>query len=140
MTFGDDNLVLVDEGTLGGRRAEFGESVAGNSPVAGFRSSIPRHLIKWLVMTPELGEAYGKCLLFDYPYRNFHAEGYGKDYSILNLPGGAEDANSDMYLLGCLPDFLSAVPNLAGQGCAVVSIQRGQATLGVSWEDCEGIK
>lgn len=47
-----------------------------------------------------LRDAYGKCLLFDYPYRAFHADGYGKDYAISNLPRGAEDENSDMYLLG----------------------------------------
>ena len=38
---------------------------------------------------PDLLHAYGKCLLFDYSYRRFHQDGYGKDYAILNLPGGA---------------------------------------------------
>ena len=52
-----------------------------------------------------LHDIYGKCLLFDYPYRAFHADGYGKDYAISNLPQGAEDENSDMYLLGCLLSF-----------------------------------
>ena len=103
--FGDDNLVLVDEGHLGAtgrvwreRRRElsrggftFEYSATFNQVVSG--------------KDPELLHAYGKCLLFDYSYRRFHQDGYGKDYAILNLPGGAEDVGSDMYLLGCLLTF-----------------------------------
>ena len=103
--FGDDNLVLVDEGHLGAsgkvwreRRKElssggftFEYSATFNQVVGG--------------KDPDLLHAYGKCLLFDYAYRRFHADGYGKDYAISNLPHGAEDENSDMYLLGCLLTF-----------------------------------
>ena len=103
--FGDDNLVLVDEGHLGAtgrvwreRRRElsrggftFEYSATFNQVVSG--------------RDPDLLHAYGKCLLFDYSYRRFHQDGYGKDYAILNLPGGAEDVGSDMYLLGCLLTF-----------------------------------
>ena len=103
--FGDDNLVLVDEGHLGAsgkvwreRRRElsrggftFEYSATFNQVVGG--------------RNPDLLHAYGKCLLFDYAYRRFHDDGYGKDYAISNLPGGAEDKNSDMYLLGCLLTF-----------------------------------
>ena len=103
--FGDDNLVLVDEGHLGAsgkvwreRRRElssggftFEYSATFNQVVGG--------------KDPDLLHAYGKCLLFDYAYRQFHADGYGKDYAISNLPHGAEDENSDMYLLGCLLTF-----------------------------------
>ena len=103
--FGDDNLVLVDEGHLGAsgkvwreRRRElsrggftFEYSATFNQVVGG------REL--------DLLHAYGKCLLFDYAYRRFHDDGYGKDYAISNLPRGAEDENRDMYLLGCLLTF-----------------------------------
>ena len=103
--FGDDNLVLVDEGHLGAsgkvwreRRKELSrggftfEYSATFNQVTGGKD-------------PDLLRVYGKCLLFDYPYRRFHADGYGKDYAILNLPGGAQDDNADMYLLGCLLTF-----------------------------------
>ena len=103
--FGDDNLVLVDEGHLGAsgkvwreRRNElsrggftFEYSATFNQVVGG--------------KDRDLLHAYGKCLLFDYAYRRFHEDGYGKDYAISNLPHGAEDENSDMYLLGCLLTF-----------------------------------
>ena len=103
--FGENNLVLVDEGHLGAsgkswraRRAELArggftfEYSATFNQIAG-RDGDPLH------------DIYCKCLLFDYPYRAFHADGYGKDYAISNLPQGAEDENSDMYLLGCLLSF-----------------------------------
>ncbi len=103
--FGDDNLVLVDEGHLGAtgkvwreRRRElsrggftFEYSATFNQVATG--------------KDPDLLHAYGKCLLFDYPYRRFHEDGYGKDYAILNLPGGVQDENADLYLLGCLLTF-----------------------------------
>ena len=103
--FGDDNLVLVDEGHLGTsgnvwreRRKELAAGGFTFEYSATFNQVVTKKDV-------ELLNAYIKCLLFDYPYRRFHADGYGKDYSITNLPGGAEDKNSDMYLLGCLLTF-----------------------------------
>ena len=102
--FGDDNLVLVDEGHLGAsgkawreRRRELASGGFAFEYSATFNQVAGRD--------KDLRDAYGKCLLFDYSYRRFHADGYGKDYAILNLPGGVQDENSDMYLLGCLLTF-----------------------------------
>ena len=103
--FGDDNLVLVDEGHLGAtgkvwreRRRELSRGGFTFEYSATFNQVATNK-------DPDLLHAYGKCLLFDYPYRRFHEDGYGKDYAILNLPGGVQDENSDMYLLGCLLTF-----------------------------------
>ena len=103
--FGDDNLVLVDEGHLGAsgkvwreRRRELSSGGFTFEYSATFNQVVR-------AKDPELLHAYGKCLLFDYAYRRFHADGYGKDYAISNLPPGAEDENSEMYLLGCLLTF-----------------------------------
>ena len=102
--FGDNNLVLVDEGHLGAsgkvwreRRAELARG--------GFAFEYSATFNQIVAKDEGLRDAYGKCLLFDYPYRAFHADGYGKDYAIANLPQGAADENSDMYLLGCLLSF-----------------------------------
>ena len=104
--FGDDNLVLVDEGHLGAsgkvwreRRKEL--SRGGFT----FEYSATFNQVTSKKENLDLLNAYGKCLLFDYPYRQFHRDGYGKDYAILNLPGGVQDDNSRMYLLGCLLTF-----------------------------------
>ena len=102
--FGDDNLVLVDEGHLGASgnvwRERRRELASG-----GFAFEYSATFNQVAGKDNDLLNAYGKCLLFDYTYRRFHADGYGKDYAILNLPGGVQDENSDMYLLGCLLTF-----------------------------------
>ena len=103
--FGDDNLVLVDEGHLGAsgkvwreRRRELSRGGFTFEYSATFNQVATKK-------DPDLLHAYCKCLLFDYSYRRFHGDGYGKDYSILNLPGGTQDENADLYLLGCLLTF-----------------------------------
>ena len=102
--FGDDNLVLVDEGHLGAsgkvwrkRRKELSRG--------GFTFEYSATFNQVAGRDRDLLNAYGRCLLFDYSYRRFHEDGYGKDYAILNLPGGMQDENSNMYLLGCLLTF-----------------------------------
>ena len=102
--FGENNLVLVDEGHLGAsgnvwreRRAELARGGFAFEYSATFNQIAGRD--------EALRDAYGKCLLFDYSYRRFHEDGYGKDYAIANLPAGIQDDNSDMYLLGCLLTF-----------------------------------
>ena len=102
--FGDENLVLVDEGHLGASgnawRERRRELASG-----GFTFEYSATFNQIAGKGNDLLNAYGKCLLFDYSYRRFHADGYGKDYAILNLPGGEQDENSKMYLLGCLLTF-----------------------------------
>jgi hypothetical protein len=100
------NLVLVDEGHRGasgdvwfGYRdqlaaegltfeysATFGEALnRGNKPTdLGYR------------------HAYGKSIVFDYSYRYFHGDGYGKDYAILNLPQSYDHDDRDTLLLANL--------------------------------------
>lgn len=102
--FGDNNLVLVDEGHLGAsgrawrdRRAELARG--------GFTFEYSATFNQIAGKDDNLRNVYGKCLLFDYPYSSFHTDGYGKDYAISNLPQGAADENSGMYLLGCLLSF-----------------------------------
>ena len=52
-------------------------------------------------------DAYAKCILFDYSYRYFYEDGFGKDYQILNLPESG-DKKTDIeriYLTACLLKF-----------------------------------
>jgi hypothetical protein len=51
-----------------------------------------------------LAESYAKAVLFDYSYRYFYADGYGKDYRIFNLPKD-ELAHKDTYLTAALLAF-----------------------------------
>ncbi|MCL2061113.1 MAG: DEAD/DEAH box helicase family protein [Firmicutes bacterium] len=102
--FGSSNVVFVDEGHRGASgdiwykfrnelcrdgfsfeySATFGQAVSGNR---------------------ELVDEYAKCILFDYSYKYFYSDGYGKDYNIINL---ADDTNTrlrDTYLTACLVTY-----------------------------------
>ena len=48
---------------------------------------------------------YGKAIIFDYSYRYFHGDGYGKDFRILNLCEGNGEEDIEMLLLGNLLSF-----------------------------------
>ncbi|CAA9461950.1 MAG: FIG00641605: hypothetical protein [uncultured Rubrobacteraceae bacterium] len=51
-----------------------------------------------------LAEEYGKSILFDYSYRHFYEDGYGKDFRILNLKNQTGEY-TDLLLLGNLLSF-----------------------------------
>ncbi len=52
----------------------------------------------------ELAEEYGRSILFDYSYRHFYEDGFGKDFRILNLKNQT-DEYTDLLLLGNLLSF-----------------------------------
>lgn len=45
---------------------------------------------------------YGRCILFDYSYRHFFGDGYGKSFHVLNASNASEDRSDDMLLGGLL--------------------------------------
>lgn len=49
-------------------------------------------------------DAYAKSVLFDYSYRYFYEDGFGKDYQILNLPRTFETLEG-LYLTAALLKF-----------------------------------
>lgn len=102
--FEGNNLVLVDEGHRGASgkdwmdkrnklcengfsfeySATFGQAMSGNDKLAG---------------------DYARCILFDYSYKFFHGDDYGKHYSILNLADDSDEAVRQRYLTACLLAF-----------------------------------
>lgn len=50
----------------------------------------------------ELEQEYAKNIIFDYSYRYFYGDGYGKDYNILNLQNDEDDHVHRLYLVACL--------------------------------------
>ena len=106
-SFEGNNLVLVDEGHrgTGGNvwkqyraklteegfsfeySATFGQAIAAVSGKAGRDALI---------------EEYGKATLFDYSYRYFYNDGYGKDYRIMNMAGWEDPQMLNMYLTAYL--------------------------------------
>ena len=52
-------------------------------------------------------EIYAKCILFDYSYKFFYEDGYGKESLILNMDGAAYEqaGNREKYFTACLLGF-----------------------------------
>jgi len=48
---------------------------------------------------------YGKAIIFDYSYRYFYGDGFGKDFRILNLKKETQADKTDTLLLGNLLSF-----------------------------------
>ena len=48
---------------------------------------------------------YGKAIVFDYSYRYFYGDGYGKHFRILNLKEDSREEQTEMLLLGNLFSF-----------------------------------
>lgn len=107
--FETNNLVLIDEGHRGvagdqwkDRRdylsktgfafeysATFGQAV---SAASGSKRGT-------------LTQEYSKTILMDYSYKYFYNDGYGKDYSILNVPDNTTWEFTRKYLTGALLTF-----------------------------------
>ena len=118
-SFEENNLVMVDEGHLGtggkvwrNRRKQlakngftFEYSATFNQAVSGSGDEIKK-----------LRDEYGKSMLFDYSYRFFYKDGYGKDYKISNLAKTDDGEANNVYLLACLLMFYQQCRIFADKG------------------------
>lgn len=107
-SLGDQNLLLVDEGHRGmsgkeegawfARRAELCEKGFTFEYSATFEQAVAASKSK------DFEDSYAKTIIFDYSYRWFYEDGFGKDYQILNLPSSFGDVEAK-YLTACLLKF-----------------------------------
>lgn len=105
---GDQNLILVDEGHRGmGKSDEEGWYKQRERLVEkGFAfeySATFKEAVK-AANNPRIEESYAKAVLFDYSYRYFYEDGYGKDYRIFNIPQSQVNFEF-LYLTACLLGF-----------------------------------
>ena len=115
--FGDNNLVLVDEGHRGAGGTDEGWMDRRDRLSArGFSLEYSATFGQAMAAAgkPALTRTYARCLLFDYSYKYFHGDGYGKEYRILNLPApkaaeAVRAQETETYLLGCLLAFYQQV-------------------------------
>ena len=108
--FEGNNLVLVDEGHRGAggfkwkkNRDQLCESGFSFEYSATFSQALKA------ANKPELTEEYAKCVLFDYSYKYFYRDGFGKDYRILNLADNDNKETQHLYLTACLLAFYQQV-------------------------------
>lgn len=104
--FEGNNLIFVDEGHKGsggeawrGFREALGETGFTFEYSATFGQALTA------ARNDELTAEYGKAIVFDYSYRYFHGDGYGKDFCILNLKEETTEDKTETLLLGNLLSF-----------------------------------
>ena len=105
--FEGNNLVLVDEGHRGASGGEEGAWMRFRNALCekGFSFEYSATFGQAVKGSPRLTELYAKGTLFDYSYRYFYGDGFGKDYQILNLDEGTQQNHLELYLVACLLSF-----------------------------------
>lgn len=105
-SFEGNNLILVDEGHKG----------SGGEVWKGYRNKLTQEGFSFeysatfgQAIAAQTGanrktllEEYGKATLFDYSYRYFYNDGYGKDYRIMNMATVENEELLNMYLTAYL--------------------------------------
>ncbi len=89
-SLGDQSLLLVDEGRRGMSGKEEGAWFARRSELCAkgftFEYSATFEQAVRASGNPDFENSYAKTVVFDYSYRWFYEDGFGKDYKIDNLP------------------------------------------------------
>ena len=106
------NLILVDEGHKGAAGGDDAKAARAWRPLRNrlaeegftFEYSATFGQAVQASKSEELATEYGKAILFDYSYRHFYEDGYGKDFRVLNLKRQT-DEYTDLLLLGNLLSF-----------------------------------
>ncbi len=100
------NLIFVDEGHKGsGGKVWRGYREALSETGFTFEYSATFGQALSAARNDPLTAEYGKAILFDYSYRYFYGDGYGKDFRILNLREDSRVDQTETLLLGNLLSF-----------------------------------
>jgi superfamily II DNA or RNA helicase len=105
--FEGNNLVLVDEGHRGASGTEVGRWMQARNRLCenGFSFEYSATFGQAMKGKSGLEKQYAKCILFDYSYKYFYRDGFGKDYRILNLADDSDEEKRQLYLTACLLTF-----------------------------------
>ncbi|WP_286856439.1 MULTISPECIES: DEAD/DEAH box helicase family protein [Sphingobacterium] len=107
-SFETDNLVLIDEGH-GGMSGDSWKRFRDKLSETGFAFEYSATFGQAInaasgTKKSEFTQEYAKSILFDYSYKYFYEDGYGKDYRILNLKQDDETYRK-LYLTANLVSF-----------------------------------
>jgi Type III restriction enzyme, res subunit len=118
--FEGNNLVLVDEGHRGASAGEEGEWMRFRNALCerGFSFEYSATFGQAVKGSRSLTDLYAKSILFDYSYRYFYGDGFGKDYQILNLDENTQANHLETYLVACLLTFFQQQRLYKEQGFA----------------------
>ena len=111
---GSRNLIIVDEGHKGtGSEARRWKSRQETLSRDGFQLEYSATFSQAIAASSRkireelLGE-YGKCIAFDYSYRYFYGDGYGKAFRVFNLRKGSVGKAQEHMLAGLLVFYQQA--------------------------------
>ncbi len=107
-SFEDNNLVFIDEGHRGSS-GEIWKTNRDKLSANGFAFEYSATFAQAISSSTgakkkELENEYAKAIIFDYSYKYFYKDGYGKDYLILNFEEGSETMKKT-YLIASLLSF-----------------------------------
>ncbi|PWH18788.1 MAG: restriction endonuclease subunit R [Anaerolineae bacterium] len=108
--FEGHNLIFVDEGHKGsGGEAwrKYRDALGASGFTFEYSATFGQALSA--ARNDPLTAEYGKAILFDYSYRYFYGDGFGKDFRILNLRDETRPDQTDTLLLGNLLSFYEQV-------------------------------
>jgi hypothetical protein len=111
------NLIFVDEGHKGsGGEAwrKYRDALGATGFTFEYSATFGQALSA--ARNDPLTAEYGKAIVFDYSYRYFYGDGYGKDFRILNLKDETHADTTDILLLGNLLSFYEQVRLYEDQG------------------------
>ena len=107
--FGSRNVVFVDEGHRGSSSGKDGKWQKYRDELCsdGFSFEYSATFGQAIASSSDksLAERYQKCIIFDYSYKHFYGDGYGKDYNIINLPDDSDEVKRRLYLTACLLSY-----------------------------------
>ena len=129
--FEGNNLVLVDEGHRGASGGEEGAWMRFRNALCekGFSFEYSATFGQAVKGNRALTDLYAKSILFDYSYRYFYGDGFGKDYQILNLDEGTQANHLTLYLVACLLAFFQQQRLYKEQELRFPAVQHRQAAL-----------
>ncbi|NLB82419.1 MAG: DEAD/DEAH box helicase family protein, partial [Clostridiaceae bacterium] len=107
--FGSRNVLFVDEGHRGSSSGKDGKWQKYRDELCadGFSFEYSATFGQAIAASSDksLAERYAKCIVFDYSYKFFYSDGYGKDYNIINLPDDSNELKRNVYLTACLMSY-----------------------------------
>lgn len=107
-SLGDQNLLLVDEGHRGMSGKEEGAWIKRRASLCAkgftFEYSATFQQAVAAANNQTFENNYARAIFFDYSYRWFYEDGFGKDYQILNLPETFNTTQA-IYFTACLLKF-----------------------------------
>lgn len=105
-SFETNNLVLIDEGHRGASGEEWKQrrdALSENGFAFEYSATFGQAISAASGTKKEtLLNEYSKAILFDYSYKFFYNDGYGKDYKILNIKDDSNEIYLRKYLTACL--------------------------------------